>query len=128
MKSIISICAVVLATIIIHGCYYDKADLVYPSTGVGGANCDTANMRYSVDITSILSTNCYSCHGGNATDGGGFKLDTYQGIKNMVNNGKLFSAITHSGGASPMPKNATKLSDCNIAKIKAWIDKGAPQN
>lgn len=128
MKSFISIGTIVIAALIFQGCYYDKADLVYPNTNVGGANCDTANMKYSVEITAILSANCYSCHSGNASNGGGFKLDAYPGIKNMVNNGRLYSAITHSGGASAMPKNAPKLSDCNIAKIKAWIDRGAPQN
>lgn len=130
MKKLFTIVLISLAIAAVPGCYYDKAELIYPTTAGGGAgnNCDTANMRYSVEIINILSTNCYVCHGGTAASGGGFKLDTYNGLKNMVNNGKLMSAITHTGSASPMPKGGSKMPDCNIAKIKAWIDRGAPQN
>lgn len=128
MKKLLTVCYIALAIAIFAGCFYDKEELVYPTTGGPGNTCDTANMRYSVDITNILSNNCYICHGGNAQAGGGIKLDTYSGVKNMVNNGLLLNAINHTGGASPMPKGGAKLPACTIAKIKAWIDRGAPQN
>jgi hypothetical protein len=40
----------------------------------------------------------------------------------------MYGAITHSAGFTPMPKDAAQLSACTIAKIKKWIDDGAPNN
>jgi hypothetical protein len=46
----------------------------------------------------------------------------------VAQNGKLYGAVNHSPGYSPMPKGGTKLSACNISKIKAWIDGGSLNN
>jgi len=89
--------------------------------------CDTVNMKYSTDILPILTSNCYSCHGnGNITEG--INLDGYTNVKSYVNNGYLIGAVTHAGGFTPMPYNAPKLSNCEINKIKAWVNSGAPDN
>jgi hypothetical protein len=45
-----------------------------------------------------------------------------------VNNGKLMGSITWASGFSPMPKNASKMPDCEIQKIQKWIDQGALNN
>ena len=90
-------------------------------------SCDTANMKLATHIVPILSANCYSCHG-NGAGMGGVRLDTYTNLKIWVNGGNLLGAVTHSGGYSPMPKNAAKLSDCDINKIRAWINQGALNN
>ena len=58
MKSIV-FCA--LLVFFISGCYYDKAELTYPATAT---TCDTTAVKYSVDMVSIMNTNCNSCHGG----------------------------------------------------------------
>ena len=126
MKPIIYLAIILLTLATFAGCFYDKAELVYPSSPA--STCDTTAIKYSIDVTNILSNSCYICHGGNASAGGGIKLDTYTGVKAMVNNGKLLKSITHAPGASPMPKSGAKLSDCNISKIAAWINQGAPQN
>lgn len=106
------------------GCIYDKADLVYPQP----ATCDTVNMKYSTDIVPILTANCYVCHGGNASNSGGRKFDSHALLLNYVNSGKLVKAITHSSGATPMPYQLPKLPECTINKIKAWVNRGAPNN
>ncbi|MGZ3845073.1 MAG: hypothetical protein ACXVBH_03400 [Flavisolibacter sp.] len=105
---------------ILTSCYYHKEDLLY------GTTCDTTNVTYSTTITSLLNNyGCLGCHvGPNAT--GGINLDTYSGIKVVVDNGRLFGAITHSPGYKPMPDGAAKMSPCDINKVKAWIDAGAP--
>ena len=108
----------------LYSCQYDKADLKYPPQGP----CDTTNMKYSVNVVPILSAYCYSCHSGNAISGGGIKLDSYSKVLIQVNNTLLLNAIQHTGGASPMPQGGGKLSDCNISIIKAWIQRGAPNN
>ena len=91
------------------------------------AGCDTANMKFAANVQPILQANCYSCHG-NGNVNGGVTLDTYAGVKAVADNGKLVGVITHAAGFPPMPQGGTKLSDCNINKIKAWIARGAPEN
>jgi hypothetical protein len=46
----------------------------------------------------------------------------------VADNGKLVGAITHAAGFLPMPQSAPKLSDCNINKIKDWVNRGALNN
>ena len=95
--------------------------------GGGGVTCDTTGMKYAADVLPILQANCYRCHGnGNVT--GGITLDGYAALVTQVNNGNLIGAITHAPGYTPMPFDGGKLSDCDIAKIKAWINEGTPNN
>ena len=126
MKRVIYLIIISIVVVTFSGCFYDKEELVYPTIGTN--TCDTTAIKYSIDVTNILSNSCNICHGGNAAAGAGIKLDNYTGVKNMVNNGILLKSITHASGASPMPKAGAKLSDCNINKIRAWINRGAPQN
>jgi Planctomycete cytochrome C len=77
--------------------------------------CDTANVTFSGSIKPILQTYCIN-------------FSTYSGVKANATNGKLLGSIRHDAGFSPMPQNGNKLSTCNIALIKAWIDAGAPNN
>ncbi len=108
---------------ILHsGCYYDKEELLY-----GGNICDTSTVTFSRSVSPILSSSCNSCHSGN-TPSYGVRLDNYIDVKTQVDNNKLAGVITHATGFSPMPKNAAKLSDCNIAIITNWINAGAPNN
>ena len=122
MKIRILIVAALAFSLALTGCYYDKAEMVYPQ------GCDTTNMRYSTDIVGILAANCYACHAGSASAGGGNMLEGYSNLINYVSNGKLVKAITHAPGVSAMPKNMPKMSECNINKIIAWVNSGAPNN
>jgi hypothetical protein len=125
MKKGLIVSFVLISTALVYsGCYYDKSELVYPQP----ATCDTVNMRYSTDIVPILSANCYVCHGGTASGSAGRKFDTHALLVNYVNSGELVKAITHTGGVTPMPYNLPKLPECTINKIKAWVNRGAPNN
>ena len=105
------------------GCYYDKGELLNPGTAI----CDTTIVTFSGSVKPILTANCTSCHS-SPNPPLGVLLDRYSGVKNQAINGKLLGVITHSPGFLPMPQNAMKLSDCNIAKIKKWVIAGAPDN
>jgi hypothetical protein len=92
-------------------------------------NCDTTNMSYSNDIVPILSDYCYACHGKNTNDGSdGIILEEYGNISGRAINGTLMGVITHASGFPAMPQDGPKLSDCNINKIRAWINNGAQNN
>jgi hypothetical protein len=98
-----------------------------PPDGGGNNNCDTANMKYAANVLPILSASCYGCHAnGNAS--GGVALGTYAGVKAQVDNGNLLHVINHDPGYPAMPQGGSKLSDCNINKIRSWINHGALNN
>jgi len=41
--------------------------------------CDTTNISYSTQVVSILTENCYSCHGNGSTGGsGGINLNNIE--------------------------------------------------
>ena len=114
--------AILLVLLGFSSCYYDKAEILHPQTA-----CDTAVVTYSTSVAPILSANCISCHGG-STPSASISLDLYSGVKQQVNNGRLWGAISHGPSYSPMPKNANKLNTCSIEKIRIWIAAGAPNN
>jgi hypothetical protein len=105
-------------------CYYDKYDLLYPNS----ANCDTAaTVSYTQKIVPLLQQQCYSCHNV-ANPSGGIVMGTHATDKAVAVNGKLYGSINWSAGFSAMPKAAAKMSVCQIALIKKWIDAGSPNN
>ncbi len=118
----ITVCIVITMLVSVTGCYYDKEEYLYPDTA-----CDTAAVKFNTSILPVLSSNCNSCHGGN-TPSASIKLDTYAGVKQQVDNGRLWGSVAHSTNYSPMPKNGTKLNSCNLAKIRIWIAAGALNN
>jgi mono/diheme cytochrome c family protein len=91
------------------------------------SSCDTGNVTYSGTIRTIIGNKCQGCHSGNAAPLG-YDFTSYNGVKARINDGKLWGAVNHVPGYSPMPKNGTKLSDCELLSIKKWIDSGAPNN
>ena len=92
-------------------------------------DCDTALVTFGGSIQPLISQKCQGCHSG-ASPQGGLSLSNYTEIKATVNNGKLWGAITHSSGFSPMPYplGNPKMSACDIRKVQKWIDAGAPNN
>jgi hypothetical protein len=111
-----------LLIIVIAGCTYNKEEELYPNTGV---NCDTSNVRFTATIVPILQKyECSFCHS-SVTLSGNISLANYNSVKTQVNNGRLFGAINHQPGFSPMPQGGNKMNQCDINKVKAWIDAGA---
>lgn len=90
--------------------------------------CDSGGViTYAAKIQPILQNHCNGCHSGSAP-GAGIDLSNYSGVKAIADNGRLQGVITHAVGYSPMPKNAAKLSDCQITSITKWINDGAQNN
>jgi uncharacterized membrane protein len=92
-----------------------------------GSVCDTSKFKYSADISVLINTYCLGCHAGIAPSGG-IDLSTYSSVFTVANNGRLVGAVSHAPGYSPMPKNTTKLSSCQITQITKWVNAGAPNN
>jgi hypothetical protein len=89
--------------------------------------CDTLNVTYSGTIRPLLQTKCQGCHQG-SSGGGGVDLSTYTGVASAVFSGRLMGSVEHLSGFSPMPKNGAKLPDCDLAKLRIWVNAGYPNN
>jgi hypothetical protein len=108
-------------------CTSDNAETLYPE-----GDCDTTNVTFSGTILQIIENNCFECHAGNPPSSGKY-LGDYPSISAAAlipagQPGSLYGAITHNANNLPMPQDRPKLSDCDISKIKAWIDASAPDN
>ena len=102
-------------------CTYDNASPEPMEIG----SCDTTEVHFSEDIFPIIQSNCFmNCHNGNSPSSG-FKLETYEQIKQKVDDGRLRGAVFQEPGFVAMPLGSSPLSDCDLAKIDAWIQKGA---
>jgi mono/diheme cytochrome c family protein len=113
----------VFAAVVLAGCYNDNEEDLYPQT----SDCDLTNVTYSATIAPIMATSCNGCHGA-ASASGGVVTATFDGLKAIASNGKLYGTVSHASGFSPMPQGGSKLSQCAIDKIKTWVDAGAPNN
>ncbi|MDB5270265.1 MAG: hypothetical protein JWP58_3305 [Hymenobacter sp.] len=104
------------------GCTYSHGD---PAPA-----CDTSteNITYAGVISPIFEANCRRCHGTAvyATLGGGNDFGSYATISSYPQAG-LMGSIKHTVGYDPMPKDAPRISDCDIARLEAWYAKGKPQ-
>lgn len=120
------ICLALIAALI-AGCYYDSEEQLYPKPDT---TCDTSGVTFSKTILPILQTNCLNCHSAaeNAASGGSVNLEDFASLKQFVDGGNFYGAITHNPLYSRMPKDGARLDTCSIAKIKIWIDKGALKN
>ncbi|MEQ1798715.1 MAG: hypothetical protein ABL872_12240 [Lacibacter sp.] len=124
MKKYISIILIFIAIAGLSSCYYDKGDYLY----AGAATCDTAAaVSYSKNVVPLLQQQCYGCHGGGSPSGG-IAMGTYAADKAMAVKGTLYGSISFAAGYSPMPQGAPKMTTCQLATIKKWIDSGSPNN
>ncbi|MDX1939772.1 MAG: cytochrome c [Saprospiraceae bacterium] len=120
-KQLLKLLPIVLF-MIMYACTSDNEEDLFPDS-----DCDAKNVTYSQTVTSIIQSNCLSCHSQNIQTAG-INLEGYNNIKVYAQNGFLYGAISHAPGFTPMPFGGAKLSACDIQKIKAWIDAGALNN
>lgn len=112
--------------------YNNLEDLLKPDCDTCQAIiCDTSfTISYANDIRTITAEYCDKCH--SATNGpvfgDGNVFDNYTTLSEYAGNGKLLCAIKHEADCVPMPEDDPKLSDCNIARIEAWVRQGHPDN
>ena len=117
--------AILMPAAIVAGCYNDKYDKLYPT---GTVACDTTTVTYAADIQPIFNAKCNTagCH--DATASGGYSFATHAGAQPAALNGKLIGCVTWTTGFVPMPQNQPKLSDCEIDKLRRWVNQGALNN
>lgn len=82
--------------------------------------CDSANVTYPGTVVPILNTYCISCHSGGQPSGG-LDFTDYSDLAFVAESGSLVGSMKHLAGYSPMPKDANKLSACEIALVEKWV-------
>lgn len=123
MKTITKILPLVALSFILSlsGCYNDNEEDLYVSNDL----CDTTGVSYQADIVGILGNNCYMCHTGAAAEAG-LVLNDYNVVKKQIF--RIRGAVNYVPGYIQMPQNGNKLSDCDLAKLDAWVIEGMPNN
>ena len=92
-----------------------------------GPDAPTAKVTFNRDIAPIVYHYCSACH--RPGEAGPFPLLTYQDVKS---HGRQIMAVTHTRFMPPWPpepgalkfSDERRLSDQQIATIKAWVDQG----
>jgi mono/diheme cytochrome c family protein len=109
---------------------------------LGTAGCAPKGVSYSRDVQPILAKSCVGCHtpGKEGTAASGLDMSSYEGLMKgtkfgaVIKPGDAFTSAFNmliEGRASPtirMPHGKEKLSDKEIALMKAWVNEGAKNN
>ena len=124
MKSLIYLVTTLMVLIMSvgQGCKYENEEELFGSE----EECDVTQISYEVEIIPIVDQFCNSCHS-SVEASAGVILDTYVTLKSWADE-SLYCTISYGDGCENMPKNQPQLSECNILKIKTWIDEGALEN
>src|SRR5688572_25242255 len=92
---------------------------------------------YTQDVKPIFKQHCYRCHGPSQQKGG-LRADTVSFLREGGDVGPAFKAGDSAGSLliqailgthddiSQMPYKKPPLAEADVAKIRAWIDPGAP--
>lgn len=55
-------------------------------------------------------------------------MTSYAAVHTDALSGTLYGSVAQDGSAQSMPQNGAKLPECDIVKIKKWVNAGAPNN
>jgi hypothetical protein len=109
------------ALLSLNSCYYDKEDVLYPSTP-----CDTTSVTYSGKVANIITTRCNSsaaCHGSGSTYS---DLTNYANLKAKIDDGTFANRVF---SVKDMPKlGSAPLTSCEYNTLQSWVNKGALNN
>jgi uncharacterized membrane protein len=121
-KLFATIIVLAVSLISFSGCYYDKAELLYPNSNAT-IDCGLITSKFTADIQPIIQQKCATsgCHDSNSAAGGSVLL-TYSQISSAKDR-IMVRAITDK----TMPPSGA-LSIDEISKIKCWITAGALNN
>ena len=81
---------------------------------------------YASEVKPIFDNNCVQCHQNNAV-ASNLPMSTYNETSSMSSE-RLLGSIKHESGFLEMPRNESKLSDCDIETIQKWVDAGRQNN
>ena len=110
--------------------------LVATLPGVGQTQEKSAEIDFAAQIQPILARKCYSCHGPDLQEGG-LRFDDRETVVGEAESGKqaivagksdaseLLRRVTMEEDDERMPPEGKRLSETEVAALRAWIDAGA---
>jgi len=118
----LSLVAMLLIFAGIWSCKHEPEDVVPgPGPDPEPIPCDTLDITYNGDVYPIFEQYCIFCHSGPIPEGG-LDLTNFDDVSTVAQSGQLLGSINHNAGFSPMPKDADKLSFCQIRTITIWVN------
>lgn len=81
-------------------------------------------ITYETHISTVMTTNCTSCHGGSNPQGN-LLLETYNQVRNSAENGTLIQRINDV--ANPMPP-AGLMPASTRTLLEEWVQNGYLEN
>ncbi len=108
---------VTLVCIVFSSCTNEsESDLMEPDT--------TSTLSYEANIKQIIGNNCLGCHSAPPVNGAPFSLDTYDRVRDKVENGSLITVINRQTGESAAMPPTGRLPQATIDLIEQWADEG----
>src|SRR5437879_8392421 len=87
-----------------------------------------APADFTRNIQPIFQKRCYVCHGPQAQMKG-LRFDDRQAAMRVIASGdsahSLLIAMVTGAGGKVMPPSGPRLSDSEVALLRAWVDQGA---
>ena len=86
-----------------------------------------AEVTYNFDVKPILSDRCYHCHGPDKDKRkADLRLDTQEGIDEVIKNGELIARMTSTDPDERMPPPKSKLSvnEDEVSILRDWVEAG----
>jgi len=118
-KKIIVMLSMASAIVTLQACYYDKEQLLYPSS----LDCSGIVPSFTTEVLPLITGSCgqgTACHGAGSTNGPG-ALTTYDEIKNAG------TQVNASVQAGRMPLGSS-LTAAQKKIIHCWITNGMLNN
>ncbi len=119
----LSVCLLWAAVAGLVACASENEEQLFPPPATNACGEDT--ITYAGTVAPLFQRQCLSCHG-EQFPSGDVRLDTYEHVRQYVDNGRLWPSIDYTG-PYPMPP-VGQLPACDRVRIKAWIDRGAPND
>src|SRR5947209_5397641 len=93
------------------------------------ASAAPSSPDYARDIQPIFQKRCYVCHGPQVQTKG-LRFDDRQAAMRVIASGdsahSLLIAMVTGAGGKVMPPSGPRLSESEVALLRAWVDHGAP--
>jgi uncharacterized membrane protein len=111
---------VVVTSCLFASCYYDKEEVLYPSSNV---DCVTLNATFTSKVKPIIQAKCATsgCHNASSA-AAGVILESHSQISSKAARIKQRAVIERT-----MPIGFS-LTDTERNTLQCWIDAGAPNN
>ena len=112
-----------MLALFIGGCTNDKNELPKPADG---CEINAATITWDNTVHSIIQNNCSiaGCHVSLTDGGNGIDYTAYSAVKGKITSGVFQNRVFTLRN---MPLQPVTLSSCDLSKLKAWVDNGAPQ-